>query len=65
MMISPSPVSDTPPIVLSAYVPDPMIGVSPTRPTRFPVTPPVEVAAAMFPPASIATAPTVPPSPDR
>uniref|UniRef100_A0A182JI27 Uncharacterized protein n=1 Tax=Anopheles atroparvus TaxID=41427 RepID=A0A182JI27_ANOAO len=44
-------------------VPEPMIGVSPTRPKRFPVTPPVEVAAAMFPYASMATAPTVPPSP--
>ena len=36
-----------------------MIGVSPTRPGLFAVIPPVEVAAAMLPLVSMATAPTV------
>src|SRR3546814_10738416 len=44
----------------SAQVPAPTIGESPTRPQRLPVTPPVEVAAATWPCASRATAPTVP-----
>ena len=35
------------------------MGASPTRPGNFPVLPPVDVAAAMFPLASMATAPTV------
>lgn len=37
----------------------PIRGESPTRPTRFPVIPPVDVAAAIRPLVSIATAPTV------
>ena len=45
---------------MSAKVPAPMIGVSPTRPGNLPVIPPVEVAAARSPRQSRATAPTVP-----
>ena len=37
----------------------PMIGESPTRPGSFPGVPPVDVATARLPLASIATAPTV------
>ena len=44
----------------SAHVPAPTIGVSPMRPHRLLVMPPVEVAAATLPEASSATAPTVP-----
>lgn len=38
----------------------PMHAVSPTRPSRLLVSPPVDVAQATFPALSIATAPTVP-----
>src|SRR5262249_55290652 len=62
MMASPSPVHDTPPSVLSAYVPHPMSAESPTRPGSLPDVPPVDVAAAMVPARSSATAPTVPPA---
>src|SRR6059036_3251933 len=61
MMASPSPVHDTPPIELSAYVPQPISALSPTRPGSLPMVPPVDVAAAMVPLRSRATAPTVPP----
>src|SRR5437867_1161479 len=60
MMASPSPVHETPPSVLSAYVPQPMSAESPTRPGSLPAVPPEEVAAAMVPARSRATAPTVP-----
>src|SRR6266508_3307370 len=65
MMASPSPVHDTPPIELSAYVPQPIRALSPTRPESFPMVPPVDVAAAMVPLRSRATAPTVPPRVSR
>ena len=45
-----------------AYVPHPGSGVSPTRPTSFIVTPPVDVQAHSTPFASRATAPIVPPA---
>src|SRR5438128_2550095 len=57
MIASPVPVHDTPPIVLSAYVPLPISALSPTRPGRLPVTPPVDVAAAIVPYRSLATPP--------
>src|SRR5205085_2043808 len=60
MIASPSPVADTAPSVLSAYVPHPMSALSPTRPGSLPWVPPVEVAAAEVPWRSRATAPTVP-----
>ena len=60
MKYSPWPVADTAQQSSAAYVPAPMIGVSPTRPARLPVMPPVDVAAARWPCASSATAPTVP-----
>jgi hypothetical protein len=47
-------------VSLSAQVPAPMTGVSPTRPGDFAVMPPVDVAAARLPFRSRATAPTVP-----
>jgi hypothetical protein len=62
MMASPSPVQETPPTELSAYVPHPIRALSPTRPGALPAVPPVDVAAAMVPPRSRAMAPTVPPS---
>ncbi len=49
----------------SAQVPAPTIALSPTRPGSLPWMPPVEVAAANRACTSIATAPTVPCSPDR
>src|SRR5919198_1365416 len=60
MIASPSPVHDTPPSELSAYVPHPISAVSPTRPGRLPTIPPVDVAAATVPWRSSAVAPTVP-----
>jgi hypothetical protein len=63
MKNSPVPVLETATVRLFAYVPAPMIGESPIRPTGLLVSPPVEVAAARFPPLSSATAPTVPSSP--
>src|SRR5690606_30429306 len=59
MKNSPQPVPDTPQRP-SAQVPAPTSGVSPTRPQRLLVIPPVEVAVAMWPRTSSATAPTVP-----
>ncbi len=44
----------------SAQLPDPIRGLSPTRPGALPRVPPVEVAAASRPPRSRATQPTVP-----
>src|SRR2546425_361503 len=49
MIASPSPVHDTPPSVLSAYVPLPISAESPTRPGNLPKMPPVDVAAAIVP----------------
>src|SRR5215813_10629876 len=60
MIASPSPVHETPPSVLSAYVPLPIRAESPTRPGSLPTMPPVDVAAAIVPWRSSATAPTVP-----
>src|SRR5262245_24269204 len=60
MIASPSPVADTAPSELSAYVPHPMSALSPTRPGSLACVPPVEVAAAEVPWRSSATAPTVP-----
>src|SRR5215831_1800439 len=57
----PPPERERAPAVLSAYVPQPIKGESPTRPGGLPVIPPVEVAAATRPRRSRATAPTVPP----
>ena len=51
---------ETPHTSFCAHVPEPIIGVSPTRPGILFVIPPVEVAAAIFPSLSNATAPTVP-----
>ncbi len=60
MKYSPVPVQDTAQVLLSAYVPAPMMGESPTRPRIFIIMPPVEVPAARFPYPSSATQPTVP-----
>src|ERR1051325_7871132 len=60
MKYSPAPVAETAHDSLSAYVPAPMIGVSPMRPYILFVVPPVDVAAARLPLWSSATAPTVP-----
>src|SRR5205807_9240750 len=60
MKNSPVPVQETATESLSAYVPAPMIGESPTRPYCLFVVPPVDVPAARLPAASSATAPTVP-----
>src|SRR5437867_8898208 len=65
MIASPSPVHDTPPSELSAYVPQPISALSPTRPGRLPSVPPVDVAAATVPCRSRAVAPTVPPDAPR
>lgn len=46
--------------VYGIVLPLPMHAVSPTRPSRLLVSPPVDVAQATFPALSIATAPTVP-----
>ena len=46
---SPSPVHETAQVLLSAYVPAPIIGESPTRPNFLLLIPPVEVAAARLP----------------
>jgi hypothetical protein len=46
--------------VILAYVPAPIIGLSPIRPQALLVSPPVEVAEAIFPLPSTGTAPTVP-----
>lgn len=59
MMLSPHPVIDTAPASLSAYTPQPIIGVSPTRPGSMRSIP-VEAPAATVPARSSATAPTVP-----
>ena len=59
IMLSPCPVVLAAPRALSAYNPLPGRGLSPTRPLRFMLMPPVLVAAATFPWASQATAPTV------
>ena len=59
MNASPTPVHEIP-TRSSAQVPAPIIGVSPILPSGFPVIPPVEVAAAILPSLSKATAPTVP-----
>ena len=61
MIASPSPVQEIAAVASSAHVPAATSGESPTRPGCLPLLPPVEVAAAMPPPASRATAPTVPP----
>ena len=58
---SPVPVADAA-AIFDAYVPQPGSGVSPTRPTSFIVTPPVDVQAHRTPFASSATAPMVPPA---
>ena len=58
-MASPCPVALAPPISLSAKAPHPINGESPTLPGFLNGIPPVEVAAAMFPSESSATAPTV------
>ena len=63
MIDSPWPVHDTATVASSAHVPAPISGESPTRPSRWPDTPPVDVAAARRPSASRATAPTVPRAP--
>ncbi|MEO2237543.1 MAG: proton-conducting transporter membrane subunit [Candidatus Poseidoniia archaeon] len=55
---SPMPVAAIP-IPASVQSPPPQCGVSPTRPTGRPLTPPVEEATAKTPVASSATAPTV------
>ena len=60
MIASPSPVQETATLSSSAQVPAPISGESPTRPRRWPIVPPVEVAAASRPSRSRATAPTVP-----
>src|SRR5262249_30868837 len=61
-MIAPPPrVHDPPPPELSAWVPQPTSALSPTRPGALSAVPPVDVAAAMVPLRSRATAPTVPP----
>lgn len=49
MNISPCPVAETAQVALSANVPAPITGVSPTRPGGLAVMPPVEVAAARLP----------------
>ena len=59
MNASPSPVADTAQTPSSAQVPAPGSGASPTRPGIWPFMPPVDVAAARWPAASSATAPTV------
>jgi len=59
MIASPCPVVETAPLSSSAQPPAPIIGLSPTRPNFFAVIPPVDVATATCPNASIATAPTV------
>src|SRR5258708_4283323 len=61
MTYSPVPVAEAA-AWREAELPAPGSGVSPTRPTSFIVTPPVEVAAASTPPESTAAAPTVPPA---
>ena len=48
MKNSPWPVNDMAAAALSAYVPAPMMGESPTLPGIFPVMPPVDVPAARF-----------------
>ena len=50
MKYSPSPVPETAQELLSAYVPAPMIGESPTRPYILFDIPPVDVPAARLPP---------------
>ena len=60
MKNSPCPVPEIAQVALSANVPAPISGLSPTRPGSFAVIPPVEVAAATVPSRSHATAPTVP-----
>ena len=50
-------VADTAAVSLRAYVPAPMIGESPMRPTGLFVSPPVDVPAARSPSLSTATAP--------
>ena len=60
MNCSPMPVQLTAQVALSAYVPAPTIGESPTRPYFLFVRPPVEVPAARLPCVSRATQPTVP-----
>ena len=59
MIASPCPVADAAPNAC-AKVPAPINAESPTRPKSLPGTPPVEVAAAIAPCTSTATAPTVP-----
>src|SRR5208283_4386698 len=59
MIASPHPVHDAPPTELSAYVPHPMRGESPTLPGYLFGVPPVEVPDAITPLRSTATAPTV------
>ena len=59
MIASPCPVADAAPNAC-AKVPAPISAESPTRPKSLPGTPPVEVAAAIAPCTSTATAPTVP-----
>src|SRR5271169_5177665 len=59
IIASPHPVTETPPTELSAYVPAPMIGESPTRPGYLFNVPPVDVPTQIFPLLSNATAPTV------
>jgi hypothetical protein len=46
---SPVPVAETAAVSLWAYVPAPMIGESPIRPTGLFVSPPVDVPAARSP----------------
>jgi len=59
MATSPIPVAEQAPASLSAYVPHPINGESPIRPGNLSEKPPVDVAAAVFPSLSSATAPTV------
>src|SRR6201995_3159603 len=56
---SPQPVGETAALALSAKQPQPISDESPTRPGALFSVPPVEVPAAILPPASSATAPTV------
>ena len=59
LVYSPAPVHDTAPGEFSAYIPDPMTGVSPTLPGSIAGIPPVDAPAAISPCVSRATAPTV------
>src|SRR5579863_10710160 len=59
MIGSPQPVVEAAAVLLSAKQPQPIREESPNRPGALLSVPPVDVAAAIFPPRSRATAPTV------